>query len=99
MPFAYLTFAKIIKERLAVAGFSLKDKPQETSPGVPDNLIKSAYIFGKIYKKSQVLGKWQERFVVINRDGLFSYKGFNEKYSIHIQDKTIRELWTRFDLQ
>ena len=60
-----------------MAGFTLKNRTIEKIPGLPETLIKNAFIYGKIYKKSQVLGKWDERFVVINKDGIFSYKSFN----------------------
>jgi len=29
-----------------------------TMPGIPETLIKNSYNFGRIYKKSQILGKW-----------------------------------------
>lgn len=56
-------------------------------------------IFGKLNKKSQVIGKWEERFIVINKEGLFSYKKFNEKHSWSIASGTIKEIWTRFEIQ
>jgi hypothetical protein len=36
-------------------------------PGIPETLVKNSYNFGKIFKKSQILGKWEERLIVINR--------------------------------
>ena len=44
---------------------------------MPETLVYGAYIYGKLNKKSQVLGKWGERFIVINKEGLYSYKRFN----------------------
>ena len=33
--------------------------------------------YGAIYKKSQFLGNWALRYMVLNKEGLFSFKNFN----------------------
>jgi hypothetical protein len=53
-------------------------------------MINNSFIHGRLNKKSQVLGKWEERFIVINREGIYSYKKFNEKHTIHIAMGSIR---------
>lgn len=37
--------------------------------------------------------------MVINREGLFSYKKFNEKHTMHLARGSIKEIWTRFNIQ
>ena len=95
----YFIFAKLMQEHLLTHGLKLKEFAHEKIPGVPENLITNAYIYGKLNKKSQVLGKWEERFIVINKEGLFSYKKFNEKHSWSIPSGGIKEMWTRFEVQ
>lgn len=80
----YYIFGHIILEKLLSLGFKPRENKQEQIPGVPEAIINNSMISGKINKKSQVLGKWEERFIVINKDGIFSYKKFNEKYTMHI---------------
>ena len=46
---------------------------------VPQSIVEKAILFGKVLKKSQVLGKWEERFITIDKEGLHSYKKCSEK--------------------
>jgi hypothetical protein len=39
---------------------------EKSVPGVPESIIKNSLIYGKIFKKSQILGRWEERLIVIN---------------------------------
>jgi hypothetical protein len=55
----------------------LKDNIQEKIPGLPEEIVAGSFIYGKIGKKSQVLGNWEERLVVINKEGIFSYRKYN----------------------
>jgi hypothetical protein len=61
-------------------------------------MINNSFIYGRLNKKSQVLGKWEERFIVINKEGIYSYKKFHEKHTIHIAVGSIKEMWTRLDI-
>ena len=63
---------------------------------MPESLVAGSLIYGKINKKSQVLGNWEERFILINKEGIFSYKKFNQKHSMFIAAGSINEMWTRF---
>lgn len=51
---------------------------------------------GRIWKKSEILGKWEPRLVRINEEGLKSYKNPNGKESLYV--KSTGELWSRFDM-
>jgi hypothetical protein len=59
-------------------------------PGIPETLIKNSYNFGKIFKKSQILRKWEERLIVVNREGIYSYKKFNDKHSMFIAGSSVK---------
>lgn len=41
---------------------------------------------GNIYKKGEILGKWEQRFVRIDPAGLKSYKNPNMNYSLFIKN-------------
>lgn len=60
-------------------------------------MIKDSYIDGKIYKKSQHLKEWNERYVVVQKDGIFSFKtGTETNFSFQIEKSSIKYMWTRF---
>ena len=95
LPLHYIVFASIISCKLEMMGH--KFYPLEKSvPGVPESIIKNSLIYGKIFKKSQILGRWEERLIVVNEMGLYSYKRFNEQHSMFIGAKSVKEVWTRF---
>lgn len=48
-------------------------KPQ----GFPQTFIKNSFVYGKILKKSRLIGKWNEINAVINKEGLFYSKKLN----------------------
>jgi hypothetical protein len=50
-----------------------------------------------LLKKSRVINRWTEIFVVINKEGLVYYKKLNEKGELLVPRSTIAELWTRFE--
>lgn len=60
-------------------------KPQ----GFPQTFIKNSFIYGKILKKSRIIGKWNEIFAVINKEGLFYSKKLNEKADLLIARTSI----------
>ena len=57
-------------------------------------------MFGKIYKKSQHLGVWSQRYVVIKSEGIYSYRDENkeENYSFFISKSNVKYMWTRLEL-
>ena len=58
----------------------------------------NSWIYGNIYKKSQIMGKWVKRFIVVKHNGIFSYKNphLPENPSFSIHQKSIKYIWTRF---
>lgn len=98
LPMHFYIFAKILCEKLALMGIDAKEPNIQQPPGIPEAIIVNSSIYGKILKKSQMLGKWEERFIVINKEGIYSYKKFNEKHSMYIPNGQIREIWTRFEI-
>lgn len=36
------------------------------------------YISGYILKKSQNLGNWEQRYVIVNKNGVFSFKNITD---------------------
>jgi hypothetical protein len=66
---------------------------------VPEYLKRSALVFGNIFKKSQILGNWETRFVSISDKEIGSSKRPNEKPSMVIAADSISELWTRFEIE
>jgi hypothetical protein len=59
-------------------------------PGIPESLSKNSYNFGKIYKKSSLFGIWEERLIVINKEGIYAYKKFNEKHSMFLNAQNLK---------
>jgi len=53
---------------------------------------------GLIFKRSKYRRNWEKRYVLINNEGLFSYKNPKESYSFWIPVTQIEELWTNFEL-
>lgn len=53
---------------------------------------------GVIYKCSKYRKKWEKRFILINNEGLFSYKSPKENYTVSIPSASVEELWTNFEL-
>lgn len=90
MPLNYFIFAFVIQQKLINMGKKLYKCSGPNVPGIPETLVKNSYNYGKIFKKSQILGKWEERLIVINRDGIFSYKKFNEKHSMFIAGNSVK---------
>ncbi len=60
--------------------------------------ISNAFCKGFIYKKSQFLGNWELRFVVMNDEGLFYFKNPTDNHSFSIKANSAKYLWTRFDI-
>ena len=47
--------------------------------------MKNALIYGKILKKSRLITRWSEVFAVINKEGLWYRKKFNEKEKLLVK--------------
>lgn len=93
LPQHYVWFAKIINSRLMRMGCKL---PKQNK----NNILHTNGIFnqGVIYKCSKYRKKWEKRFILINNEGLFSYKNPKESYTVSIPASSIEELWTNFEL-
>ena len=61
------------------------------------NLPTSSRYSGYVFKKSQYLGKWSKRWLIVRHDGLHSYNTDNHKETFFIQSETIKYIWTRFE--
>lgn len=90
LPLNYYIFAFVIQQKLLNMGKKLFKCQPPNLPGIPEALAKNSYNYGKIYKKSQILGRWEERLIVINREGIYSYKKFNEKHSMFISGASVK---------
>lgn len=97
LPMQYIWFAKIINARMVLLGFDLKNLSILDQKMA--NMWKGpAYIKGCIMKKSQHVKKWEERFVVINSEGLFSFKDPSKKHSFMIKTSSVKYIYTRFEV-
>ena len=47
-------------------GTKLTENSQEKMSNFPEEIQSKAYKYGKIFKKSQFRGKWEERIIVID---------------------------------
>jgi hypothetical protein len=71
LPEHFVWFAKIINAKLIREGIELNKISL-------DNMkISGAFIEGVIYKRSKYWKEWGKRYVVINCEGLFSYKNYD----------------------
>ena len=84
LPLHYYVFAKMIQEKLILSNIKLEENIDEKISGLPEAIVGKAHKYGKMLKKSQYLGKWEERLIIIDDKGLFSYKKANEKYTMSI---------------
>jgi hypothetical protein len=51
----------------------------------------------KLFKKSQVIGSWEERIIAIKEEGLYSYRSGKAKATMFIGVKEIKEVQTSFE--
>lgn len=58
LPANYHVFAKLVEEKVLSQGIKLKPCGFDKVPGTPEALVSNAYMHGKLFKKSQVIGKW-----------------------------------------
>ena len=58
-----------------------------------------SYIFGRIYKRSQHFKEWNERYIVIKKEGLFSYQQPNKEvnHSFFIPSSSVKYAEIDFD--
>lgn len=53
-----------------------------------------------MHKKSQFLGKWERRYIIINKVGLYSFKDITDpEPSFVIYGTSIKYIWTRFEVE
>jgi hypothetical protein len=58
LPLHYFIFANLLQNKLVNMGKKLIKVQEPNIPGVPQIIAASSLIYGKIFKKSQILGKW-----------------------------------------
>lgn len=95
--YASILLMKLISKNIFFSelAYEVRDRSQVHSEFFNDD-----YIHGFIYKKSQIFGKWERRFVIINRSGLYSFKDQTEiKPSFSIKAEDMKYMWTRFDVE
>ena len=90
LPAFYYILAFVVQQKLTNMGHKLFKCQQSSLPGIPEGLVKNSYIFGSILKKSSILGRWEERLVVINQEGIYGYKKFNQKHTMFISAHSIK---------
>lgn len=101
LPLCFAWFASILMSKLLTnkVYFSEVNEMLNRSQ-VHTEYFQESYIHGFIYKKSQVFGKWERRFIIINKQGLYSFKDQNEvKPSFTIKAEDMKYMWTRFDIE
>jgi hypothetical protein len=98
LPLAYYLFARLIDKKVLLLGHHPCEEANKGEP-ISSPATNDSYIYGHIMKRSQNFGKWEQRFVVIKKNGIFSYRDscVRESYSFHISNDSIKYLWTRFD--
>lgn len=66
---------------------------------IETSIMLDSYIFGQILKKSQHLKIWKQRYVVIKKEGIYSYRSHNreQNHSFFIPRANIKYIWTRLD--
>ena len=55
---AFYIFAKIIKSKLVLMGKKPLQFFDSSYQGIPESILKNSLVFGRILKKSRVLGRW-----------------------------------------
>lgn len=88
-------FMRVFGNRMDSSSF--KGEKSRCNPQEFGELREGALICDKIYKKSQVFGKWEERYVIVRPEGLYSYKNLKEKPTMEIPLVQITELLTNFE--
>ena len=97
-PIQYLWFSKIINAKMTKLGYNIEKPFMLEQPEFKKD-VGNVIIKGWLMKRSQHFKKWENRFVIINADGLFSYKDPNKTYSFIIKTSSVKYIWTRFDIQ
>lgn len=90
LPTYYYILAFVIQQKLTNMNHKLYKCQSSSLPGIPEALVKNSYIFGQLLKKSSILGRWEERLVVINKEGIYGYKKFNQKRTMFISAHSIK---------
>ena len=72
-PLHYFWYAKIISSKLTEMGYDMTN-PYITEAKDYETPIASFFCRGFLYKRSQFLKRWELRYVIINENGLFSFK-------------------------
>jgi hypothetical protein len=92
-------FLKII--RIKLQSKEIKWQPVERKTPIQDYSLEQregAVAFDLIFKKSQIIGAWEERFVIIKPDGLYSYRSLKSKPTMFISLKEVKEVQTQFEI-
>lgn len=98
VPTSFCIFAKVIEKKVAEAKIALNEEWQK-SEHIESKVTEDSFIYGNIYKKSQILGNWESRFIVIKTDGIYSYLDNNtaKTHTFEIPSETVKYIWTRFN--
>lgn len=92
-------FLRVVRAKLQAK--EVKLQPVERKTAVQEYSAEQregAACFDRIFKKSQIIGTWEERFVVIKPDGLYSYRSLKSKPTMFISLKEMKELQTQFEI-
>lgn len=84
-------FMRMIKAKLQSK--DIKFLPYERKTAVQEysnEQREGAIVFDRIFKKSQIIGTWEERFVIIKADGLYSYRSLKSKPTMFISLKEMK---------
>lgn len=87
-------FMRLLRHRMDVNNMKLEEYKGRASLEEFGQLGEGALICDKIFKKSQVFGKWEERYVIVRPEGLYSYRMLKEKPTMKIPLSQITELTT-----
>lgn len=92
-------FVEMVRAKLQSK--EIKWQPAERKTPVQDYSLEQregAVVFDRILKKSQIIGTWEERYVIIKPEGLYSYRILKSKPTMFISLKEIKEVQTQFEI-
>ena len=91
-------FAQIVVTKLFYLGTDLSSVKWKKTSHVLPKVNVNAYIYGTIYKRSQLKLQWVERYVAIKESGIYSYhSSLDTNHTFFIPAGSIKYIWTRFD--
>ena len=78
LPLCFAWYASILMTKLLTMNVYMSQiSYQQDRLQLHNEYFRDDYIHGFISKKSQILGKWERRFIIINKRGLYSFKDQN----------------------